>query len=97
MITFYISTKDREICLDFMEQGEKVKAIKHARQSSGSGLKEAKDWCESLCQMHPYKVIGDTWKYSDDTIESLSDRMFSLVEELVEVYGLMKKLEGKGE
>lgn len=97
MSTYYISAEDRQICLDLMDQKEKVRSIKHARQASGCGLKEAKDWVESGCAMYPFTLMGDFWKYSEETIETLSDRLFSLVEEIVEVHGKMKKLGEKNE
>ena len=37
-----------EICKSYMREGEKIKAIKHWREATGDGLRESKDFVESL-------------------------------------------------
>jgi hypothetical protein len=43
-----INNETRKTVLKFLESGNKIEAIKLVRQESGSGLKEAKDFVESI-------------------------------------------------
>lgn len=45
------SSGDQEI-LDLLQSGQKIEAIKRHRERTGSGLKESKDYVESLAQRH---------------------------------------------
>lgn len=41
------NTLERE-ALDFMRSGQKLQAVKHVKEKTGWGLKEAKEWCDAL-------------------------------------------------
>lgn len=45
------SSSDQEI-LDLLQSGQKIEAIKRHRERTGAGLKEAKDYVESLAARH---------------------------------------------
>lgn len=50
--------------LAILSQGNKLSAIKHYKDATGSGLAESKDYVEKLMQ---YKVSGNTAQQSRDT------------------------------
>ncbi len=47
-----INDETKKSVLKLLESGNKIEAIKLVREESGSGLKEAKDFVESLLEDH---------------------------------------------
>jgi ribosomal protein L7/L12 len=51
-MTVKLSPEDRTRILDLLKGGNKIEAIKLVREISGMGLKESKDFVESLVDNH---------------------------------------------